>query len=76
MQADKEGDGSKIKELIQNAADFLKDPIGPEGEGTEGEISNLHYVFASWLTKEGILSGTTVTMEVADDSSYKTWSWG
>ena len=34
------------------------------------------YVFASWLTKEGILSGTTMTMEVAEDSTYKTWSWG
>ena len=57
--------------MIQDATEFLKgDDGGDEGDG------NLLYVFASWLTKEGILSGTTKTMEVAEDSTYKIWSWG
>ena len=61
--------GGKIKELIEGAKDLLKD-------GPKAADSNLQYVIASWLTKEGILSGTTITMKVADDATYESWSWG
>ena len=42
----------------------------------EGEENNFLYVYASWLTKEGILSGTSVTIDLREDGTYTTHAWG
>ena len=39
-------------------------------------MTNNIYLYASWLTKEGILSGTSVTIDVREDGTYSTWAWG
>lgn len=58
--------------MIQGAIESLKPKEGEEQTG----IQNLIYVCASWLTKEGILSGKTVTLDMQDNGTYTTQSWG
>ena len=60
--------GQKIKDKLKGLAEGVK----PK----EGEENNNLYVYASWLTKEGILSGTSVTIDLKEDGTYTTHAWG
>ena len=54
--------GQKIKDKHKGVVEGVK----PK----EGEENNNLYVFASWLTKEGILSGTSFTIDLKEDGTY------
>ena len=64
-----------IKDLLKGAKGAVEGEKPKEGEEPKGDMNNM-YVYASWLTKEGILSGASVTIDLAEDGTYTTWAWG